>query len=42
MNAFELPKKKLTSAIIVVVMDWNLPFELMCDASDFAVGVVLG
>jgi hypothetical protein len=22
--------------------NWNLPFELMCDASDFAVGVVLG
>ena len=22
--------------------DWNLSFELMCDASDYAVGVVLG
>ena len=42
MNAFELLKKKLTPAPIVVAPDWNLPFELMCDASDFAVGAVLG
>ena len=42
MNAFELLKKKLTSAPIVVAPDWNLPFELMCDASDFAVGAILG
>ena len=42
MNAFELLKKKLTSASIVVTLDWNLPFELMCDESDFVVGAVLG
>ena len=42
MNAFELLNKKLTSAPIVVAPNWNLPFELMCDASDFAVGAVLG
>ena len=42
LHAFELLKKKLTSAPIVVALDWNLPFELMCDASDFTVGAVLG
>ena len=42
MNAFVLLKKKLTLAPIVVAPDWNLPFELMCDASDFVVGAVLG
>ncbi|GJW27321.1 reverse transcriptase domain-containing protein [Tanacetum coccineum] len=35
-------KKKLTEASILVIPDWNLPFELMCDASDFAIGSVLG
>nr|GEV28051.1 reverse transcriptase domain-containing protein [Tanacetum cinerariifolium] len=34
--------KKLTEASILVVPEWNLPFELMCDASDFAIGAVLG
>ena len=42
LHAFELLKKKLISAPIVVALDWNLPFELMCDASDFATGGVLG
>nr|GFA08185.1 hypothetical protein [Tanacetum cinerariifolium] len=37
-NAFETLKKKLTKASILVVPDWNLPFELMYDASDFAIG----
>ncbi|GJV54477.1 reverse transcriptase domain-containing protein [Tanacetum coccineum] len=35
-------KKKLTEAPILVVPDWDLPFKLMCDASDFAIGAVLG
>nr|GEV08376.1 DNA-directed DNA polymerase [Tanacetum cinerariifolium] len=41
-DAFETLKKKLTKASILVVLDWNLPFELMCDASDLAIGSVLG
>ncbi|GJR87004.1 reverse transcriptase domain-containing protein [Tanacetum coccineum] len=28
--------------LILISPDWDLPFELMCDASDFAIGVVLG
>ncbi|XP_058766048.1 uncharacterized protein LOC131639583 [Vicia villosa] len=40
--AFETIKKKLVSAPIVVAPDWSLPFEIMCDASDIAVGAVLG
>nr|GEU31684.1 reverse transcriptase domain-containing protein [Tanacetum cinerariifolium] len=41
-DAFDTLKKKLTEAPILVVPEWNLPFELMCDASDFAIGTVLG
>ncbi|GJY24852.1 reverse transcriptase domain-containing protein [Tanacetum coccineum] len=40
--AFETLKKKLTEAPILIAPDWDLPFELMCDASDFAIGAVLG
>ncbi|KAK1670361.1 hypothetical protein QYE76_058520 [Lolium multiflorum] len=41
-EAFETLKKALTTGPIVEPPDWNLPFEIMCDASDFAVGAVLG
>ncbi|GJY50982.1 reverse transcriptase domain-containing protein [Tanacetum coccineum] len=35
-------QKKLTEAPILIAPDWDLPFKLMCDASDFAIGAVLG
>nr|GEZ00152.1 reverse transcriptase domain-containing protein [Tanacetum cinerariifolium] len=35
-------KKKLTEAPILIAPNWDLPFELMCDASDFAICAVLG
>ena len=41
-GAFTELKQSLITAPVVVPPDWTLPFELMCDASDFAVGVVLG
>ncbi|CAN1775045.1 Retrovirus-related Pol polyprotein from transposon opus [Linum perenne] len=40
--AFEILKTRLTTAPILTAPDWNLPFEIMCDARDFAVGAVLG
>ena len=40
--AFYTLKKALISAPIIQPPDWKLPFEIMCDASDYAVGVVLG
>ncbi|GJX84914.1 reverse transcriptase domain-containing protein, partial [Tanacetum coccineum] len=40
-KAFEILKEKLTCAPVIVSPNWNLPFELMCDASDFAVGAAL-
>nr|GEY93537.1 reverse transcriptase domain-containing protein [Tanacetum cinerariifolium] len=36
-DAFITLKKKLTKAPILVVPDWNLPLELMCDGSDYAI-----
>nr|GEV37788.1 reverse transcriptase [Tanacetum cinerariifolium] len=41
-KAFQTLKKKLTEAPILIAQNWDLPFELMCDASDFAIGAVLG
>nr|GEV97700.1 reverse transcriptase domain-containing protein [Tanacetum cinerariifolium] len=41
-KTFELLKEKLTCAPVIISPNWNLPFELMFDASDFAIGVVLG
>ncbi|KAK9029833.1 hypothetical protein V6N11_031278 [Hibiscus sabdariffa] len=41
-SAFEELKMRLISAPVVVPPDWTPPFELMCDASDHAVGAALG
>ncbi|CAN6561349.1 unnamed protein product [Malus baccata var. baccata] len=41
-DVFNKLKDLLTSAPIIIAPDWTIPFELMCDASDYAVGAVLG
>nr|GEV70986.1 reverse transcriptase domain-containing protein [Tanacetum cinerariifolium] len=41
-DAFQTLKRKLTEAPILIALDWDMPFELMCDASDFAIGAVPG
>nr|GEY27261.1 hypothetical protein [Tanacetum cinerariifolium] len=40
-DAFQTLKRKLTEAPILIAPDWDMPFGLMCDASDFAMGAVL-
>nr|KYP43574.1 Retrovirus-related Pol polyprotein from transposon opus [Cajanus cajan] len=42
LSSFSLLKQKLCSAPVITSPYWNFDFELMCDASDYAVGVVLG
>ncbi|WZZ77549.1 hypothetical protein YC2023_098121 [Brassica napus] len=42
LEAFKKLKGELISAPIVQPPNWDLPFEIMCDASDYAVGAVLG
>ena len=41
-QSFEELKAYLTTAPIVRAPNWKFPFEVMCDASDLAVGAVLG
>jgi hypothetical protein len=39
--AFRTLKSVLVSAPIIQPLDWSQPFEIMFDASDYAVGTVL-
>ncbi|GKF39266.1 reverse transcriptase domain-containing protein, partial [Tanacetum coccineum] len=40
-KAFEILKEKFTCAPVIVSPNWNLPFELVGDASEFTVGALL-
>jgi len=42
LEAFNTLKAKLVSTLVITAPDWGQEFELMCDTSDYAVGVVLG
>ena len=41
-SAFEEIKSRLVISPIMATPDWNKDFEIMCDASDYAMGAVLG
>ena len=41
-SSFEEIRSRLVEAPIMVKPYWNKEFEIMCDASDYAMGVVLG
>ena len=41
-ESFEELKSHLTTAPVVRAPNWQLPFEVMCDASDLAIGAILG
>jgi len=40
LSAFHRLKEALITAPVMQAPDWELPFEIMCDASDYAVGAV--
>ena len=42
LQAFNILKTRLVSALVITAPDWGQEFELMCDASDYAIGAVLG
>ena len=41
-TTFEKLKEVLTSASTIQPSNWNLPFDIMCNANDYVVGAVLG
>ena len=41
-SAFEEIKARLIMTLVITTPDWSKDFEIMCDASDFTMGVVLG
>jgi hypothetical protein len=42
LNSFNILKEALISAPIIQHPNWSLSFKIMCDASDYPMGEVLG
>ena len=42
LKAFNILKNKLISSPVIIAPNWKQDFEIMCDASDYAIGAVLG
>jgi hypothetical protein len=42
LKSFNIPKEAFISTPIIQPPDWSLTFEIMCDASDYVVGAILG
>jgi hypothetical protein len=41
LQSFHTLKKAVISALVIQPPDWHLPFQIMCDASDYAIGAML-
>ncbi|GJU27121.1 reverse transcriptase domain-containing protein [Tanacetum coccineum] len=41
-KSFDILQDKLITALVIIAPNWDIDFELMFDASDYAVGAVLG
>ncbi|GKA79423.1 putative nucleotidyltransferase, ribonuclease H [Tanacetum coccineum] len=41
-SSFDILRSKLMTAPVIIALKWDLDFELVCNASDYAVGAVLG
>lgn len=42
LNSFTILKEQLVIASLITTSNWDFPFELMCDTSDYTVGMVFG
>jgi hypothetical protein len=40
-SVFDCLKKALTSTPVIQPPNWTLPFEIMCDASNYVVGAII-
>ncbi|GJS37370.1 DNA-directed DNA polymerase [Tanacetum coccineum] len=41
-KSFDILRDKLITALVIIAPNWDTDFELMCDASDYAIEAILG